>query len=618
MRDDFTLARTRLVDEVRLRPNATYRRLMTCYGNGGQNEACRLRQELRPGGTWADIDFNEKDPTNVEFPPLRHVARALQLALHGFLDEALAALDTWRTARISSDNWWYNEIAAPQLVADTLLAASDRLTTAHREQWGRWLAGTAGGVPLTGDNLLWAKAIVLRQGLLTADSDLVESAKVLISSVLQTTDADGIQEDFTYHHHGPLLYSGNYGAALGPEVALWVWVLNETRWALSNDAVSTFANFLLEGQRWAVHGGGFDFPTMGRAVSRSDGHNSVERLRTTLDRLLRASPPRREELEAFDCWLAAADSGDTRQLAAGAPVGSRYFPCSDYLVHRRPTWSVTVRMSSSRTIPTESLLGENLRGRYLGDGVAPVRLGHAPQDGYRAALPLWDWSRLPGVTAARPERPDDLFPRANGERGTSAQVDGWANGSHGIAVMRLCGTDSLTDGWKAWFCFPDWFVALGTAISAPYAHMGVVTTIDQRLAVGPVTVGPTTSARQYVHHGRLGYISLSAPEQLIAGVEQRTGSWADISQSGSTVQMSAPLFSVGFDHGPCPQAASYACLVLPDIDAATVASRAEAPGVVIESDQYQSLSVRCERTGTVLGVRLGERGPIFESRSGVS
>ncbi|MET8337496.1 polysaccharide lyase family 8 super-sandwich domain-containing protein [Streptosporangium canum] len=49
-------------------------------------------------------------------------------------------------------------------------------------------------------------------------------------------------------------------------------------------------------------------------------------------------------------------------------VGCRYYPRSDYLVHRRLAWPVSVRMASTRTAPTESMNGENLRGRHLGDG----------------------------------------------------------------------------------------------------------------------------------------------------------------------------------------------------------------------------------------------------------
>jgi chondroitin AC lyase len=588
----FEVARARVVEEVRERPSSLYRATMP-----PADEAGRLRAELGHDGTWADLDFAERDPTGVEFPPLRHLGRALLLAVRGFPDEALAALDAWRRSAPRADNWWYNEIAAPQVVADTLIAAHAALDAGAAAAWGRWLADTVGPVPLTGDNLMWSKAVVLRAGLLTGDDVLVRSAVEHISSVLRVGDGDGIQEDFSYHHHGPLLYSGNYGAALAPEVTLWIRALHGTPWALGEQEVSVFVDFLLDGQRWAVHGGGFDFTTMGRAVSRPGGHDSVTRLRTALHRLLRADPPRAAELMAFDASL---DGGP-------GPVGTRCFPRSDYLVHRRPTWSVAVRMSSTRTIPTESMLGENLRGRHLADGVATVRVGHGRNDGYRSVLPVWDWTALPGLTAARPSDPSELVPRPNGVPGASPDVACWADGVHGAAVMRLRGTDGFTEGWKGWFCFPDWFVALGVAITAPGSATPVVTTVDQRHASGDLVVD---AGGRHVHHGRIGYVSLDG-QRVRAEVDVREGSWADLSHSGPPERLSVPVFTAWFDHGPRAEDASYAYLVLPDVDPGTTAAHAAEPPAEVLENAPGSWAVRCRRTGVVLAVRSGPGGPAF-------
>ncbi|MFD1544089.1 polysaccharide lyase family 8 super-sandwich domain-containing protein [Nonomuraea guangzhouensis] len=563
-------------------------------------------------GTWPDLDYADRgDGRN--WAPLEHLSRTLTLALsEPHRPTALPALDAWRRHAPRSANWWYNEIAAPQLAGDALLLLADRLGPAERAAWGAWLAGCAGPGEMTGQNLVWTQAVVLRHGLLVNDAGLVASAVARMSTTLRATRGEGIQDDFSFHQHGAQLYSGGYGFALAADLGLWIYVVYGTPWAFGRAEVGFFTDFLLDGLQWAMHGGVFDFTTMGRNITRADAHRPTADLRTAIRRLRAAGAPRQDELAAFERHLAEAEAG----RAAAGPVGCRYYPRSDYLVHRRPGWSVSVRMSSSRTAPTESMNGENLRGRHLGDGVAPIRIGDGPQDGYRAVIPLWDWARLPGVTAEQPPGPAALLPRPNDRHGASPDVGGWTDGRHGIAVMRLAGTDRIADGWKAWFCFDDVFVALGAGITAPSAAHPVVTTIDQRLAAGPVTTG------RYAHHGRIGYVPLSDREptgqaagrpasELWTRVERRTGSWSDITATGSTEPLTARVFAVGFDHGPRPDGATYACLVLPGADAAATDARWADPGVTVLSNTPLLQAVHCERSGITLTARHDGHGLVF-------
>ncbi|WP_433518572.1 polysaccharide lyase family 8 super-sandwich domain-containing protein [Nonomuraea sp. CA-143628] len=725
-----------------------------------------LVSRLGADGTWPDLDYADRgDGRN--WAPLEHLSRTLSLALTPqHHPSALSALDAWRRHGPRSANWWYNEIAAPQLAGDALLLLADRLDPAERTAWGAWLAGCASSWEMTGQNLVWTQAVVLRHGLLVDDADLLSSAVARMATTLRPTHGEGIQDDFSFHQHGAQLYSGGYGFALAADLGLWIYVVYGTPWAFGGAEVGFFTDFLLEGLQWAIHGGAFDFTTMGRNITRADAHRPTPDLRTAIRRLRASGAPRQAELAAFEQRLAEAEQppaertavtaaglaagiaarpasetalgstpeatagtplgsatgpslgstpetalgsalgcaaepapGSTPEAAAGTalgstagptpsptprdtagpalgsgagseasrlpagtegvqpaarteaarpaagPVGCRYYPRSDYLVHRRPGWSVSVRMSSTRTAPTESMNGENLRGRHLGDGVAPIRVGDGPEDGYRAVIPLWDWARLPGVTAEQPSDPAALLPRPNDRHGASPDVDGWTDGRHGMAVMRLAGTDRIADGWKAWFCFDDVFVALGAGITAPSATYRVVTTIDQRLATGPLTIGPLTdgpgttgpgmtragttgaemtgagtigpgmtglgTTEPFVHQGRIGYLPLSDRGSLSARVERRSGSWADITATGSTETLTAEVFTVGFDHGPRPADATYACLVLPGADAAATAARWADPGVTVLSNTPLLQSVRCDHSGVTLTAHHDARGLTF-------
>ncbi|WP_052849247.1 polysaccharide lyase family 8 super-sandwich domain-containing protein [Streptomyces avicenniae] len=567
----------------------------------------RLRRDLledggppaakEPGadGTWADIDYTGRD--RASWQPFRHLERTLALARDPVRHPAaLRALDAWGRLDPRADNWWYNEIAVPGCLADILLLTTGAPAPDRLAPWTARLAAAPGTVPLTGQNLVRSQGVLLRRGLLTGDPALVASAAGAIASTLRVTEAEGIQPDLSFHQHGAQLYSGGYGHGFSLDVSGWILALHGTPWAFGPAQVALFTDFTLDGQRWAVHGGGFDLTTMGREVARADAHRRArDGLATVVRRLLAAGAPRAAELTAF-----------ARQLAGEGPppVGSRAYPRSDYLAHRPPGWSLSVRMASTRTAPTESMNGENLLGRHLGDGVAAVRVGDAPEDGYRAVLPLWDWARLPGVTAEQLPDPGALFPRPNGQHGASAHVAVGADGRHAVAALDLTGTDRFTSGRKAWFCFEDCYVALGAGISAPSALHPVVTTVDQRLATGPLTTG-----QGYAHHGRIGYVALGGGTAPAARVAERSGSWDDLTTIGADTRLTAAVLWTGFDHGPAPLDASYACLVLPGADARTTARRAAAPGVTVLANGPDVQSVRHEATGAVLTVRHDAAGP---------
>ena len=63
----------------------------------------------------------------------------------------------------------------------------------------------------------------------------------------------------------------------------------------------------------------------------------------------------------------------------------------------------SLKMSSQRVVGAESLNGDNVSGYYGGDGALFIYRDWEP---YRHIFPLWDWRRLPGVTAyAHPGAP---------------------------------------------------------------------------------------------------------------------------------------------------------------------------------------------------------------------
>lgn len=507
-------------------------------------------------GTWPDVDYASRDP--LDFPALEHLRRLPALPPR----DRVAGLEAWRRLAPTSDNWWYNEIGAPELVGDVLLGVADLLDDERRRAWGDWLRDAAGPVEPTGQNLVWAAGVQLRRGLLVRDDAAVRHEVERMCSVLEPTTGEGVQPDLSFHQHGPQLYSGGYGASLVASLARWAHLF-------TGPATRAFADYLLDGQQWFAHGDTYDFTSTGRELVRPDAHG-VGPLRAAALALAREGH-RADELAACAARLTGnpgdgpGDPDNPDDPRGGPLVGTRWFPRSDYLTHRRPGWSATVRMSSTRTVPTETLNGENTLGRHLGDGVTAFRATGRP-DGYRGAVHRWDWARLPGTTT---EQGRSLLPRPYLERGASDDVHGWSDGAHGVATMRLNGTDRFTDGWKTWFCFPDAVVALGAGITGPPGR--VLTAVDQRLVAGPV------SARAgEVSHDGLTYRALA-------------GGWAV--EHGD-------LLTIWFDHGEAPRDATYAYAVSP---------AGASPPIEVLSNAPGAQAVRCG--GVTLTRRDAERAP---------
>jgi hypothetical protein len=77
-------------------------------------------------------------------------------------------------------------------------------------------------------------------------------------------------------------------------------------------------------------------------------------------------------------------------------VGNHMFYSADYMVHTsRRNWLASSRSISPRTVSSECINGENLKGTHLADGTNYLYL---LGDEYADAFPAWDWYRIPGTT----------------------------------------------------------------------------------------------------------------------------------------------------------------------------------------------------------------------------
>lgn len=370
--------------------------------------AAKARDALGADGKWPGLDY--QNPGASDWGPSRHVEQVLLLARAYatpkqplYRDAALRkkidlGLDTFFAGNYLSANWWFNDIGVPSKIGVVLLLLEDSLSRQQREQGLTILKRSADNKPMrgaTGANLSWLARVQLMRGLVLPSPELVADSFDTVWSEIKISPQknDGIQADNSFHQHGALIYNGGYAGSFVNDVTAFMAYASGTRFAMPLAQQKILVDFVLEGQDWMAWGGDFDPSTRGRNITRqSDGKPS--NWRQIGARLAGQTEVRRAELLELS----------RRQETGGKKlIGNRNFWNSDFMVHRRAGFYVSVRTHSRRTRNTDGSRKEggpiNREGRlshHVADGATYIlRRG----DEYNAVFPVWNWTLVPGTTA---------------------------------------------------------------------------------------------------------------------------------------------------------------------------------------------------------------------------
>eukprot|EP00937_MAST-01D_sp_MAST-1D-sp2_P000711 g711.t1 len=443
------------------------------------------------------------------WPPAVHLNRVLTMAqvLYGagtatnssskIAIAAQHALGWWLAANLSNpDNWYPQYIATPLALGRTCLLLqssgsgsgggtpagllpSPLAAACHvGMRSADWNVNPPGMTNLTGANLIWIATCRVYDGLATRNASHVAEATDRMWAELLTTSGQtaGCKMDGSFFQHdqgdgpggklipAPLgqLYSGGYGQAFLGYMLSWL-SLTDGLGAFAMPVApyrSLLASALLDGAAWMIVGGEagvhWDVSATGREVSRPGHHITWP---PGMFASLPRSMPRRAELLALGARL----NGSHASAAIAPPAGSRHFWKADYFVHRMAprrtvgqakatdpssAATLTLRMTSTRTLNTECIAHENTQGKHLGHGALFLHAA-ARGDEYAGTYPLWDWQRVPGTTVELDgntrcvER--GVYPPTNDscwencydtqQQGTTRFVGGLARGARGAAAM---------------------------------------------------------------------------------------------------------------------------------------------------------------------------------------
>ena len=541
-------------------------------------------------GAFTDIDYSRDDRTF--WPPLNHLTRLTEWAQayinpgnryygkKSMYDHIVKALEYWHEVNPECNNWWYNQIAEPQELGKMLILLRDgkqripaelenKLLTRIRKDGGdprKWT-----GANRTDIALHW----IYRACLSENDKDLQLAFEQAYSPICFTSK-EGFQYDFSYFQHGVQLYIGGYGDVILTGVTQIANYARSTKYQLDEKRTQFLSKFMRNTFFPTFRGKYMSFDVLGRGLSRKDILDKGQ-MAILAQRMMDLDPAHKEEFEQIADRLL-----EKKPASYGVKASHNHFHIGDYTSHVRPGYSFDVRMASHRTGRCEYGNRENLLTYFLSDGCTNITVDG---DEYHNVQSVWDWNRIPGITC--PQMKEIPLSESDWQQmGQAIYAGGVSDSLYGASGYSYYDTYKSIDtgAKKSWFFFDNEVVCLGDVTST--SEYDINTTINQcRLKGQPVTVcdGSRTfniekgqhsyPSLQWVLHNKIGYVF---PQPITTGRngekatvwvnnQRQEGNWYTINRSMPNEKVSEDVFSLGFNYAKEPRHASYAYIVVPNI-----------------------------------------------------
>ena len=563
----------RLATIISNKGNTTDLSLRELYLNTYQQdeEIDRIIKLQKSDGSFSDIKYNDQALSN--WDPLNHVSRLLYLGRVYVQPESKYyhkkdiskilhnGLQAWFKLKPVCRNWWYNEIGVPKTFGLVAILLEDELSENEKSDAVRVMNNS--GFRMTGQNKVWLAGNVLLKALLLSDESLVKQARDTIASEIYQTTNEGVQPDFSFHQHGPQQQFGNYGLAYINSLSYYANVFGGTSLSFSDSQLSILRNFALDGENWVSWRGRMDVSACNRQLFKQAQSGKVLSLCVALNQLRQADSINRKKYE--DVILRNLKSGLQPEM-----TGAKHFWRSDLSVFRSADSYISVRSCSPRVKGTEFTNNENKKGHFISDGCTIfMRRG----DEYNDIFPVWDWNRIPGVTAPLVDtvkyNPKDDY------RNKNPFVGGLTNGNSGISTFHL--NRNGVNAKKSWFYLNGVLVCLGADIHSKSAK-DIVTTVNQCLQHESVTAQTadfksieftdsaiTSTNLKSVWHDSIGYY-FPTNINLSLSAQTQTGDWHQIADPYSTNEIRKAVFKLWINHGISAKTyKSYQYMVLPSV-----------------------------------------------------
>jgi len=509
-------------------------------------------------GYWSDVDYKNNNPA--QWDPIKHWERLFEMTYlyeqkntryykdQQLLDQIRNGVAYWLKTKPVCENYWWNAIGVPLAMGKVLILIDRELPSNMLTDAVKLM--NLGVKPdyydyhgvATGQNLLWLAYVHLYTSCLANDKIGMTRAFDAVKNEIRITEAEGIQPDFSFHQHGPQLYSFGYGREFTHSAAQFAFLAQGTSSQFPKDKTAIISHYILDGQQWMTRNGFLEYTAMGREVSR--GPMGKSSILSGIQLMSRIDTARKAEFNSM-----------YQQLSTGKrdkPLhGNRYFYRSDLMVNQRKAYYFSIKGTSDRILGSESGNGENLKGFYQGAGTYYlVRRG----DEYEGIFPLLNWRQLPGSLCEQDTSALPLFNWGNGTKGTTGFVYGLSDSLYGCFAYNYKKDHVMAK--RAWFCFDNEIICMAAGIEA-FSANSINQNVNQCFSKGDVLVNGNVltdtilNSRQvrWVYHDSVAYV-FSTPNYSINLVNTlKTGSWKAINLSGSSNPITARVFSLNINLG---------------------------------------------------------------------
>lgn len=538
--------------------------------------------DMNEDGGYSDIDYSVTSRTGWE--PGLHISRLLPMAYayispnssfysNKVLYQKIAkGIDFWIASNPKSNNWYHTQVSEPLSFGLILIAMREgnkKLSSEiERKVIDRWRNNGSHPANRGGSNTSEIGLHWMYFACLTEDEELLDTALYYIFKPIEFTDYQGFQVDYSFFQHGCQLYIGGYGETILESVLQTAVCVKETKFGLSEDKKDLLRHYVLFSYSNVIRGDVINWNCLGRQLSRVDYLRDSQRRVAIIDKMIEVDPPYEEEYRTIRNRLL----GVILPSDGVNPYHTHYYR-GDYTVHVRPDYSFSTRMLSTRTCRQEKGNGENLLGYYLSDGATDIACSG---NEYTNIMPLWDWNKIPGVTAplldSIPKTPElwQVY-------GTSDFAGGVSDSIYGCSAYRYYDEYSgvNTGACKGYFFFDDEVVCLGAGIRSDH-H--AVTTVNQCWGGQEFVCGSNNGnivkfdgeteetslvGAQWVLHDDIGYY-FPVNQKVRAKNKETKGNWRWISTVQEDKEISGRVFTLCLDHEVPVENTTYSYIVRPN------------------------------------------------------
>lgn len=579
------------------------------------NSVAKSLNLLKGNGSFSDINYSDK---SYSWAPGAHIDRLKQMAQAYVLEKSsyyrnaelhqnvVNALTYWNTVHPVCNNWYNNQIFAPQNMGEILILLRsgekqipgdlEKSILAYMKKTGGDPAEQAGANE-TDVALHWLYRGCLQEKKEVVDAAVFHSFRPLVCGGV---NEPGIQYDFSYFQHGPQLYIGGYGPIMINGVTNVADYTVGTDYKLSASQVDILHKFVNDTYMKTIRGNMQFYNVVGRSVSRPNAL-FCRGFANTLEKIKLIDPAHADEYDRNIAIL--RETGDY----SGVNETLTHYYIGDCSVFQGSNYSACVRMASNRTRRCEHGNGENLKSFFMSDGSMDIAVEGGE---YLDIFPVWDWNRVPGITA--PQLPQIPLAEEWGEMGESDYCGGLSSGKNGLAGFKMVhkthGVNVSAN--KSWFFMGDEVVCLGSGISSSMSYK-LNTTVNQCLLSGNVAYSKdgqeasvskgtelTDQALDWVWHRNVGYFFPEA-QKVSVKAEARSGSWYDINNTKDKNTVNKNVCTIWLNHTEAFSGGTYSYILVPGIKSAGEMKNYDLKKIEILANTTDVQSVRNSQTDVI-------------------